>query len=141
MKETWESVKAIDAFLKRKMNQYHPLALVNEECLQPSPDVNITTRNFCRPEENMSTIATRTGDFHGVLAAVRSGGVKTDDSALVTVCCICRPCRLVPSLLEVLRDLGEREGKECGGEKNSLMKQHYDSTSDNSEYGDEIQKA
>lgn len=97
MKETWSAFRAVEAFLGgcEYMCFYtsfrgwkdSPL-FVQDLCsqrkrkdmksmrkgdLQPSPDVEITSRHLCRAKENVTAVTTRTSDLDAVLAAMSSG--------------------------------------------------------------------
>lgn len=88
--------------------------------LHINPDVNITGGDLRRAEENMSTVATRTIDPDGTLAAVGGGAVKGDFTALVAVGRINWPYGLIPPVFEIVLDLGKGEGEERKGEKSSF---------------------
>lgn len=109
MKETWESVRALDALLQggRMLAVFRGFGITDDVDLHPSPDIDITAGNLRRAEEDVSAVPTRTINPHGVLAAVRLGAVQGDFTTLVTVGCVGRPCRLIPSALEALGDLSE----------------------------------
>jgi hypothetical protein len=76
------------------------------ENLQPSPDIDIATRNLRRTNEDMSTVAPRTIDPDRVLARVSRRGIERDLTTLAAVQSVGRPSRLIPSVLEALGDLG-----------------------------------
>ena len=132
MKETWESVRALEALLEgdgcqncfSTLKSFLPPAsqLCHDQNLHESPDVNITAWDFGSAEENVSTIATRAINPHGIFAAVGGGAVKSDFTALIAVSGVGGPCRLVPSAFEALRDLGKGEWKESKHEKSRLGK-------------------
>lgn len=85
--------------------------------LQPDPDVEITARDLLGAEENMPAISTGAIDPDGILAAVGRRAIEGHLAALVAVGRINGPCRLVPAALEVVGDLGGRQGREdAGGE-------------------------
>jgi len=92
-------------------------ALSTSQNLQPNSDINIPSRNLCCAEENVSAEATRTIDPHGVLAAVGRGAVKSNFTTLVAAGRINRPCRLIPSILEVLRHLSKGKRKKSQSKK------------------------
>lgn len=71
------------------------------------PDIDITTGDFCRSEEDVSAVTTRSVHSDRVLAAVCGCAVKSDLAALVAVLRVNRPCRLVPSAFEVIGDLAK----------------------------------
>ena len=92
--------------------------------LQVCPNVDVARRYCGCAEEDVSTVATGASDLDGVLAAMGGGAVKSDRASLVAVGSVNGPRRFVPSCFEVVRDLGEREGEECKGEK-SCLAEHY----------------
>lgn len=88
--------------------------------LHPSPDINVTTGNLCRAEEDVSAVATRAINPDGVLASVSGRGVESNLSTLVAVCRIGWPCCLVPSAFESFGDLAQGKGEKGKGEKSGL---------------------
>jgi hypothetical protein len=63
-----------------------------------------------------------TSDLDRVGTTVTGGLVKDNLSTLVTVRCICRPSDLIPTALEILSDLAERERKHRKCSKSNLAK-------------------
>lgn len=57
---------------------------------QPNPNVNITSGDTRRSKENMSTVATWTGDLHGILSAMGRGAIEGYCSALFIKLAYCR---------------------------------------------------
>jgi len=94
--------------------------LYHRQNLQINPDVIITAEDFRSAEENVSTVATRSINPQGILAAVSRGAVKGDRAALVAVGRVYGPCSLIPSVFKVLGDLCKGKGEESKGEKSGL---------------------
>jgi hypothetical protein len=92
--------------------------------LQPDLDVDITTGDLRRAEEDVSTVATSAVHSYRVLSAVCSGAVKGDLAALAAVWRICRPRGSIQSILESLIDLREGGRKEGEGEKSNFA-EHF----------------
>jgi hypothetical protein len=90
----------------------------------PGPDVDFTTRHFCCAEKNMSAVAACTVDPNRVLAAMGSGAVESNFSALVTVGRVDRPYSRVQSLFKAVRHLADGEGKESKSE-NGCVEEHF----------------
>lgn len=74
--------------------------------LQENSDVKIAAGDLVRAEENVAAVSTTAVNPDRVLAAVRGSAVEGDLAALVAVRSVHGPCRLIPSALEVVRDLG-----------------------------------
>jgi hypothetical protein len=67
MKETWESVRALDALLKRdgmSVSSCEFFGKFERVNLQPCPDVDVAAGNLVRAEENVTAEATSTVNPH-----------------------------------------------------------------------------
>lgn len=97
MKETWLDVRAVVALLEKKRSQYgfrnvpNSTASKEEKSLQPHSHVNIASGDFGCAEEDMSAIATWTGNLHGVTPTVCSGCVKRNCTTLLFRSTFCTP--------------------------------------------------
>ena len=80
------------------------------ENLHVCPHIDVAAGHRRRAEEYMPAVAACSVDPDRVLAAVRGRAVETDFPALIAVRRVDGPERLVPSILEVVRDLGVGEG-------------------------------
>lgn len=95
--------------------------------LHPCPDVDIAAWNGGGAEEDVPAVATRAIDLHGRLAAVRGGRVEGDAATLVAVWRIRLPLGLVPSSLEVVRDLTQSwRSEDCAEGENVCDADHGD---------------
>jgi hypothetical protein len=120
MKETWESVRALDALL------YGMLALVlrrlEDGYVQPCPNVYIAAGDLVRANKEVATVTACAINPDRVLARVRLRGVEGDFAALVAVGSVCGPRSLIPSVLEPLRYLSNGERGNRKREKGCLSK-------------------
>lgn len=98
---------------------------VTEDNLHPSAHVDITAGHSRRAEEDMTAIATGTGDLHRGAAAVRRARVEADAASLVAVGRVDCPLGLVPAALEAIRDLGGREGEETREGHQYSLEEHF----------------
>jgi hypothetical protein len=80
IKEMWLAVRAVVALLKE--DKYYCCLVRYHGNLHPNPNINITSRDCCRAEENMCTVAAWTSNLHGVRPAMAGGAVKSDVAAL-----------------------------------------------------------
>lgn len=90
--------------------------------LQVGPDIEIARGHLVCADEDMTAVASSAINTDGVLAGVRSRGIERDLSTLVAVGRICCPGRLIPAVLEALRDLSNSEGRKSQREKSGLTK-------------------
>ena len=85
--------------------------------LHPSPDIEIAAAgDLGGAEEDVPAVAASAVNPDRVLSAVGGRAIKGHRAALAAVGRVGGPRRLVPSALEVARDLGGREGGEAEGE-------------------------
>jgi hypothetical protein len=124
MKETWESVRALEALL---WGCYYPFTnlylLLNFEDLQIRPHVNISSRYLRRAHENVAAVASRAIYTNRVLARVCGRAVERDFSSLTAVLCVSWPGSLIPSILKALGHLSDGEGRD-GQSKESGLGEH-----------------
>ena len=73
----------------------------------------------------MAAVTSGAGDLDRIAAAVRFGGIEGYSAALVAVRSVSCPCRLVPSALEVVGDLSQREWEQ--GESSEAKRAEHDS--------------
>lgn len=94
------------------------------ENLHIRPDIDIAAGHFGCAEENVSAVSTGTIHPDRVLAAVGGGAVQGDFTTLVAVLRVRRPCGLIPSGFEVVRDLTKCERHESKCEEGGLA-EHF----------------
>jgi hypothetical protein len=88
---------------------------------QPGPHVDVAAAgNLGRADEDMSAVATCTGDLDRVLTAVCGRRVERDGATLATVKSVGRPCSLVPSVLEAFSHLSKRSRESREGKESEL---------------------
>jgi hypothetical protein len=129
MKETCESVKALEAFLHiaSKSTYSDLLKYTHLWHLQVRPDIEVAAGNFRRADENVTAEATCAVDSDRVLTRVSCGGVQSDLAALIAVGSIYRPCRLVPAAFKAFGYLGNGGWcqREHGCKKSGLSKHDW----------------
>lgn len=132
MNVTWSALRAVEALLEECVlalpcydNLLHndSIRLCFPRNLQIRPDIDITTGNLRGTEENVPAIAACTSHFKRVLATMSGGAVKSDTTALIAVWSVYGEGRLIPSALEIGRDLCKREREENERE-NSVSAEH-----------------